>query len=287
MKIKDILNGDKISVSCEIFPPKQSGKLQQAEEVVQKLAAVRPDFISVTYGAGGSTKANTVHLARIVQKHGIPALAHLTCVSSTKEMIQSTLAELRANHIENVLALRGDMPQDGGLPVQQQYRFASELVSEIRAQGDFCIGAACYPEGHLESASRQEDIAHLKEKVDCGCDFLASQMFFDNSVFYNFLYRILAQDIRVPVVAGIMPVTNAKQIARICSLSGAVLPPRFANMADRFADDPASMRQAGIAYATEQIVDLISNGVRAVHIYTMNQPDVAIKIYENISEIIK
>lgn len=287
MKIKDILNSKKISVSCEIFPPKQSGELQQTEEVVQKLATVRPDFISVTYGAGGGTKANTVHLTRIVQKHGIPALAHLTCVSSTKEMVKNTLAELRANHIENVLALRGDIPQNGGLPVHQQYQYASELVREIRAQGDFCIGAACYPEGHLESASRQEDIAHLKEKVDCGCDFLASQMFFDNTVFYNFLYRILAQDICVPVVAGIMPVTNAKQIARICSLSGAVLPPRFANMADRFANDPASMRQAGIAYATEQIVDLISNGVHAIHIYTMNQPDIAIKIYENISEIIK
>lgn len=287
MKISDLLKKDKISVSCEIFPPKQSGKLQQAEEVVQKLATVRPDFISVTYGAGGSTKANTVHLAHIVQKHGIPALAHLTCVSSTREMVKNTLAELRANHIENILALRGDLPQDGEMPFHQQYRFASELVSEIRAQGDFCIGAACYPEGHLESANRQEDIAHLKEKVDCGCDFLTTQMFFDNDVFYNFLYRILAQDIRVPVIAGIMPVTNTKQIARICSLSGAVLPPRFSNMADRFADDPASMRQAGIAYATEQIIDLISNGVRAIHIYTMNQPDVAIKIYENISEIIK
>lgn len=287
MNIKDILNSKKISVSCEIFPPKQSGELQQAEEVVQELATVRPDFISVTYGAGGGTKANTVHLARIVQKHGIPALAHLTCVSSTREMVKNTLAELRANHIENVLALRGDLPQDGEMPIHQQYRYASELVREIRAQGDFCIGAACYPEGHLESASRQEDIAHLKEKVDCGCDFLTTQMFFDNDVFYNFLYRILAQDIRVPVVAGIMPVTNAKQIARICSLSGAVFPPRFANMADRFANDPISMRQAGIAYATEQIVDLISNGVCAIHIYTMNQPDIAIKIYENISEIIK
>lgn len=287
MKISDLFKKDKISVSCEIFPPKQSEKLQQAAEVVQKLATVRPDFISVTYGAGGGTKANTVHLARIVQKHGIPALAHLTCVSSTREMVQNTLAELRANHIENILALRGDLPQDVEIPVHQQYRYASELVSEIRAQGDFCIGAACYPEGHLESANRQEDIAHLKEKVDCGCDFLTTQMFFDNDVFYNFLYRILAKDIRVPVIAGIMPVTNAKQIARICSLSGAVLPPRFSNMADRFVDDPTSMRQAGIAYATEQIIDLISNGVRGIHIYTMNQPDVAIKIYENISEIIK
>lgn len=287
MKISTILQQDKIHVSCEIFPPKQSGKLQQTEEVVKELAAVHPDFISVTYGAGGSTKANTVRLADIVQKHGIPALAHLTCVSSTQEMVRDTLAELRQNHIENVLALRGDLPQDGNVPVQQQYRYASELVCEIRSQGDFCIGAACYPEGHVESTSREEDIAHLKEKVECGCDFLTTQMFFDNNVFYSFLYRILAKDIRVPVVAGVMPVTNARQIARICALSGAVLPPRFSNMADRFANDPASMRQAGIAYATEQIIDLISNGVRAIHLYTMNQPDVALKIFENISEIIK
>ncbi|MFT8888038.1 MAG: methylenetetrahydrofolate reductase [NAD(P)H] [Ethanoligenens sp.] len=286
MKISTLLKRDRISVSCEIFPPKQTGKLQQAEEVVRKLAVAHPDFISVTYGAGGGTRANTVHLAGIVQKYGVPALAHLTCVASTKEAMAETLTELRENKIENVLALRGDVPQDGTPPVQQ-YRYASELVSEIRAQGDFCIGAACYPEGHIESANRREDILHLKEKVECGCDFLTTQMFFDNNIFYNFLFRILAQDIRVPVIAGIMPVTNAKQIARICQLSGASLPPRFLNMADRFTDDSASMRQAGIAYATEQIIDLISNGVRAIHIYTMNQPEVAAKIYENISEIIK
>lgn len=287
MKISEQLKCSKVNVSCEIFPPKQSGKLREAEEVVRKLAAVHPDFISVTYGAGGSTKANTVRLAGIVQKYGVPALAHLTCVSSTRELVAETLAELRGNHIENVLALRGDIPLDDDVPIRQQYRYASELVREIRAQGDFCIGAACYPEGHVESANRRDDIAHLKEKVACGCDFLTTQMFFDNNVFYNFLYRILAQDIRIPVIAGIMPVTNTKQIARICELSGAALPPRFLNMADHFADDPASMRQAGIAYATEQIIDLISNGVRAVHIYTMNQPEIATKIYENISEIIK
>lgn len=287
MKIKDLLKREKICFSCEIFPPKQSGKLHEAEEVVQKLTNIHPDFISVTYGAGGTTRTNTVHLANVVQQNGIPALAHLTCVASTRETVENTLAELRENHIENVLALRGDLPKDGNLPVRQEYRYASELVREIRAQGDICIGAACYPEGHTESSSRRDDIAHLKEKVECGCDFLTTQMFFDNTVFYNFLYHILSVDIRVPVIAGIMPVTNAKQIQRICALSGAVLPPRFSNMADHFANDPASMRQAGIAYATEQIIDLISNGVRAIHLYTMNQPDVAIQIYKNLSEIIK
>lgn len=286
MRIGSLLKEKKITFSCEIFPPKQNSSLEKTEQVVQSLAQLPPDFISVTYGAGGGTRANTVHLAQTVQRCGVTALAHLTCVTATSASVQATLAELRAGGVENVLALRGDLPQDADISPEREFRYASELVCAIRAQGDFCIGAACYPEGHIEAPDRETDLVHLKEKVACGCDFLTTQMFFDNNVLYNFLYRALAKGIDVPVIAGIMPITNVRQVARIRQLADTSFPPRFRAMADKFGADPAAMRQAGIAYATEQIIDLISNGVRAIHIYTMNQPDVAAKIYENLSEII-
>jgi methylenetetrahydrofolate reductase (NADPH) len=286
MKIGNLLNSGKVTVSCEVFPPKKDAELSQAEEVIGEIAALRPAFLSVTYGAGGGTSGNTVRFAAGVQKLGIPALAHLTCVSATKEQISAVLRNMRESGIENVLALRGDIPQGSEFPSQGGYRYASELIRQIRAEGDFCIGAACYPDGHVECEHKEDDIRYLKEKTDAGCDFLTTQMFFDNNVFYNFLYRALAKGIRVPVVAGIMPVTNSRQIKRICALSGTALPPRFRAIVDKFADRPEAMKQAGIAYATEQIIDLISNGVNAVHIYTMNKPDVAGKIMENLSEII-
>lgn len=286
MKICERLKSGRVTVSCELFPPKKDGELDHVREVVRDIAALKPDFMSVTYGAGGGTSINTARIAEEIESRGVTALAHLTCVSSTKDEVARILEELKEKHIENILALRGDIPKDSDFPSPGHYRYASELVTQIKARGDFCIGAACYPEGHVECAHKEDDIDYLKRKVECGCDFLTTQMFFDNNILYNFLYRILAKGINVPVVAGIMPVTNSRQIKRICALSGTELPPRFKAIADKFADRPAAMKQAGIAYATEQIIDLISNGVNSIHIYTMNKPDVAAKIMENLSEII-
>ena len=288
MKISTLLARERITFSCEIFPPKRQEQLQNTVGVVQAIAALPPDFISVTYGAGGGTRENTVYLAEEVQRRGVTALAHLTCVTATRQSVDATLDALRAGGIENVLALRGDLPAGmDASALSKEFRHAADLVRAVRARGSFCIGAACYPEGHPEAPGRDADIAFLKEKVDAGCDFLTTQMFFDNDVLYRFLYRALAKGINVPVVAGVMPVTNIRQVARIRQLADTSFPPRFRAMADRFGRDPASMRQAGIAYATEQMIDLLSNGVRAVHVYTMNQPDVAAQIYANLSDILR
>jgi methylenetetrahydrofolate reductase (NADPH) len=285
MKINDILNTGKITVSCELFPPKHGSGLAGAQNIVRETAALRPSFISITYGAGGGTSDYTASLAAETQKYGITALAHLTCVSSDRRTIRGVLSKLAADKIENVLALRGDIPD--GLPADAQYRHACDLMKEIQSAGDFCIGGACYPEGHPESESLEKDIESLKIKADCGCSFFTTQMFFDNNILYNFLYRLLNHKIDVPVIAGIMPVINGRQIARICKLSGTVLPPRFRAIVDKFSSDGAAMNQAGIAYATEQIIDLIANDVRHIHIYTMNKPDIAGKIMANLSEIFK
>ena len=289
LKIKDLLQTGKITFSCELFPPKAGGDMGKMDSIIQRIAALHPDFISVTYGAGGSTSKRTVEIASKIQDtYGIPSLAHLTCVSSTKEDIASMLERMKEKRIENILALRGDIPQDSDFPSPMQYRYANELIRDIRAQGgDFCIGAACYPDGHVECEHKADDIDYLKQKVESGCDFLTTQMFFDNNVLYNFLYRIMAKGIHIPVVAGVMPVINARQIKRSCELSGTVLPPRFKAIADKFADKPLAMKQAGIAYATEQIIDLLSNGVNHIHLYTMNNPEIAAKIMENLSGIIR
>lgn len=285
MKISEKLKRGTPTLSFEVFPPKPGLPLEPTLDAVRRVASLRPDFISVTYGAGGNGAKGTVALAREVQSGaGVTALAHLTCVGSTKEDVASRLSELKANGIENVLALRGDLP-DGDARTGD-FRYAADLVTAIREIGGFCIGAACYPEGHIECPHREDDIAHLKEKVDRGVDFLTTQMFFDNSVMYSFLYRAMARGIDVPVIAGIMPVTNGKMIARACALSGATLPNRFRRIVDRYGDDPDAMKQAGIAYATEQIVDLLANGVRGIHVYTMNKPDVAQAISENLSYLI-
>ena len=244
--------------------------------------------MSVTYGASGGISEHTVDLANEVQNvNGVPVLAHLTCASSGRDKIQEVLRELREHEIENILALRGDIPEDLEFPLPNQYHHASELIEEIKLFGDFCIGGACYPEGHPEAESIESDIDNLKRKVEAGCEFLTTQMFFDNNILYNFLYRTLKKGIEVPVIAGIMPVTNANQIKRITSLSGTVLPQRFRAVVERFADSPAALKQAGIAYATDQIIDLIANGINNVHIYTMNKPDVAGAILKNLSEIYK
>lgn len=285
MKIRDILAQGKPTLSFEVFPPKTAENYESIEKAAREIAGLHPSFMSVTYGAGGGTSRYTVDIADTLNnQYHVPALAHLTCVSSTKEHVCHVLEELKERRIENVLALRGDIPGDG--VIANDYRYASQLIYEIRQRGDFCIGAACYPEGHVESANKTEDITHLKEKVEAGCDFVTTQMFFDNNILYNYLYRIRERGITVPVVAGIMPVTNVSQIKRICQMSGTYLPSRFKAIVDRFGDNPAAMKQAGIAYATEQIIDLIANGVNAIHIYSMNKPDVAKRIQDSLSEIL-
>ncbi len=286
MKISDILQKEKIGLSCELFPPKTGSQLGNVKEVVKEMAQLKPSYMSITYGASGGTSEYTVNIADEIQNtNHIPALAHLTCVSSTREKVHDVIRQLKEAKIDNILALRGDIPSETDFPLPEQYRYASELIYDIKSMGDFCIGGACYPEGHPESGSIREDLVYLKEKVDAGCDFLTTQMFFDNNIYYNFMYKLLQKNITVPVVAGIMPVTNAVQIKRIIALSGNMLPARFQAIVERFADEPAAMRQAGIACATEQIIDLIANGVNHVHIYTMNRPDVAGEIFGNLSEI--
>lgn len=286
MKIKDMLPQKKLTISCEVFPPKDDTAYENVYSAVEKIAALNPDFISVTYGAGGGTSRNTVKIASAIQqKMNVTALAHLTCLSSTPDEISHILAELQENGIENVLALRGDRPRDGGAALPGHYKYASELIEQIHRESDLCVGAACYPDGHVECAHQEDDLDNLKRKVDCGVDFLTTQMFFDNNVLYSFMYRAMRKNISVPILAGIMPVTNAKQAVRSCELSGTYLPPRFKAIVDRFGDNPAAMEQAGVAYATDQIIDLIANGVNWIHLYTMNKPHIAAKILGNLSEI--
>ncbi len=286
MRIKDLLARDRVTFSCEIFPPKKEDGFPSVFQTADRICKLGVDFVSVTYGAGGSMSKKTAAVAAHIQNDcNTPALAHLTCYGSSRGQVRERLAELKENGIENILALRGDKPKDytgGG-----DYTYAVELIRDIRSQGDFCIGGACYPEGHVECEHKEADIGFLKEKVDAGCDFLTTQMFFDNNVYYNFLYRALAAGIQVPVIPGIMPVINARQIKRSCELSGTTLPPRFKAITDKFSDDPLAMEQAGVAYATEQIIDLIANGVKYIHLYTMNRPETAEKILRNLSHILR
>ena len=285
MRIADMLRTGKVVMSCEIFPPKKFEGLAEVERVAGEIAALEPAFMSVTYGAAGTTPGHTLRVARAVKDAGVEPLCHLTCVQSTREHVRQVLADMRAAGMENVLALRGDLPKSG--EPAKDFAYAAELIDFIHAQGDFCVGAACYPEGHPESGGRLKDIEYLRRKVDAGVDFLTTQMFFDNGILYNFLYRALRAGIDLPVCAGIMPICDARQVDRVMKLSGSVMPPRFAAIADRFAGDPAAMTQAGIAFATEQIVDLVANGIHHIHLYTMNKPWIARAIMRNLSDIIK
>lgn len=288
MKIKDILQDKTPHISFEVFPPKTDAGFASVLSATEQIAALNPSYMSITYGAGGGTSKNTVNIASYIKdKLGVTSLAHLTCVSSTKEHVNRVIEELKKQGIENILALRGDIPKDSDFPLPNQYKYASELVAEIRSKGDFCIGAACYPEGHVDTEHKNDDIHNLKTKVDCGVDFLTTQMFFDNAIFYNFLYRIREAGIEVPVVPGIMPITKGSQIKRTLEMSGTVLPQRFRDVLDRFGDDPKAMQQAGIAYATDQIIDLFANGINHVHVYSMNNPEVARAIMHNLSDIVK
>ena len=287
MFINEILKSGGITTSFEVFPPKNNAPFEPVLKSVEKLSLLKPDFISVTYGAGGGTSQNTPKIASYIQHElHTPSMAHLTCASSTKEEIDAILSQLRDIGVDNILALRGDLPEDYNPDDSNYYRYASQLVERILDFGGFSVGAACYPEGHVESKNAHEDLIHLKEKVDCGAQYLVTQMFFDNAALYSFLYRALKVGIDVPVIAGVMPVMNPNQIKRSCALSGATLPSRFKIMLDKFSDDPVSLRQAGIAYATEQIIDLIANGVNGIHIYTMNKPEVAGAIMNNLSSIL-
>ena len=286
MKLTDIIKGASPSLSFEVFPPKTSDKYESVSHAVRDIAALDPSYMSVTYGAGGGTSDFTVKIASEVLSYGVTPLAHLTCVSSSKAKIFEQLDKLKSAGISNILALRGDIP-DGLDKSSLEYHYAYELIDEIKRYGDFCIGGACYPETHPESESTVKDLEYLKIKVEHGCEFLTTQMFFDNDILYSFMYRLLSIGVDVPVVAGIMPVTSVSQINRICKISGNSLPQKFLRIVDRFGNDPKSLKQAGIAYATEQIVDLYANGVNAVHVYSMNNPDVARKIQSNLSDIIK
>jgi len=286
MRISEILNREGISFSLEVFPPKTSEKYTETAETAKRIAALKPDFMSVTYGAGGGTSQFTTGIAAEIQREfGVPTLAHLTCVSSDRAHVHHMLDMYRENGIENILALRGDIPPDG--KVSTDYHYAIELIRDIREHGDFCLGGACYPEGHTECEHWEEDLIHLKEKVEAGLDFVTTQMFFDNDIFYNFLYRAREKGITVPVIAGIMPITSAKQLKRSAAMSGTDVPRRFRAIVDHFGNDPESMKQAGIIYASEQIVDLIANGIRHIHVYTMNKPDVAAGIMQNLSAILR
>ena len=289
MKISQILQQDGYRLSFEVFPPKKSTGLENVRKATEEIAKLEPSFVSVTYGAGGGTSDFTLDIAKNIKAQtGVPVLAHITCVSSSREKVASYIDALKASGIENVMALRGDLTPE--MESQDRsgwdYRNAYQLVEELKAAGDFCIGGACYPEVHPESSCRNEDILHLKEKVKAGCDFLTTQMFFDNDLFYSFLYRVRDIGIDVPVIPGIMPITNANQVEKALKLSGCHMPIRFTSLVDRFGSNAAAMQQAGIIYATEQIIDLYANGIRNVHVYTMNKPEVASGILNNVSAIL-
>ncbi|MCL2864583.1 MAG: methylenetetrahydrofolate reductase [NAD(P)H] [Lachnospiraceae bacterium] len=288
MKIRNILKRENINISFEVFPPKTEVGYEKILNANKEISKLNPAFISVTYGAGGGTSKNTANIAAYIKNElGVESLAHLTCVSSTKEEVREVIQHLKSFGIENILALRGDIPKGQAFPVAAGFRYAYELIEEIKKHGDFSIGAACYPEGHVENKHKVDDIHYLKQKVDCGVDFLTTQMFFDNDIHYNFLYRIREAGITIPVLPGIMPIISEIQMKRSIELSGTVFPRRFLSMLDRFGDNPNAMMEAGIAYATDQIIDLLANGVKNIHIYTMNRPQVAEKIMGNITEIIK
>ena len=288
MKISEILKNNKITLSMEVFPPKTSTAFETVNKAVKEIAALKPDFMSVTYGAGGGTSKHTVKIATDIKKqYGVTSMAHLTCVSSSEDIVKNQIEIIRDAGIENILALRGDIPAETEFPMPGQFKHASDLVHQIKnIAPDICIGGACYPEGHPEADDKTADIANIKKKVDAGCEFLTTQMFFDNSIFYNYLYRLREAGIFVPVIAGIMPITKKAQLARSIQLSGCCVPAKFKSIVDWFGDEPQKMQQAGIAYATEQIIDLFANGIKNVHVYTMNNPEVALGIQNNLSEII-
>lgn len=293
MQIKNLYGQGRTVLSFEVFPPKKgSGTLESITDKLESFSGLHPDFISVTYGAGGSTTGKTCEIAsRVKNVFGIESLAHLTCLTSSREDIEEVLSKLKFGNVKNILALRGDYPAGDPSAAQgpRHFQHASDLIAYIKERhGDsFCIGAACYPEGHIESRSPEQDIEHLKRKVDQGADFLISQLFYDNEQYYRFLEKARKAGITVPISAGIMPVINAKQIHNIVTLCGASLPRKFIRILDKYEDNPAALMEAGIMYAIDQIIDLATSDVQGIHLYTMNRPDVASRIMENIGNILK
>ena len=290
MKLSELFKQEGASLSFEVFPPKTDSAFDSVKHATEEIAKLHPSFMSVTYGAGGGTSRYTLEIAQnIKQNYGVPTLAHLTCVSSTRETVREKIEQMKAAGIENVMALRGDLTPELEKSDRSgwAYRHAVDLIHDIReSDADFCIGGACYPEIHPESADQKQDIRYLKEKVDAGCSFLTTQMFFDNNLFYNFLYKIREAGITVPVIPGVMPITGANQVERAIKLSGSFMPQRFKSLVDRFGSSPDAMKQAGIVYACDQIIDLFANGIKNVHVYSMNKPDVAQKILCNLSDIL-
>ncbi len=287
MKITDIFNEkNRAILSFEVFPPKKTSPIESVYDKLEEICALKPDFISVTYGAGGTGgHSRTCEIAsKIKNELGVESVAHLTCVNSTKQNIDETLEDFRQHNIENILALRGDYID--GVEPKKDFLYASELCSYIRSKGDFDLGGACYPEVHLEAENEVEDVLNLRKKVDAGAEHLISQLFFDNSVFYRFIERTKIAGINVPIEAGIMPVTNKSQIERMVSMCGASLPVKFSKIMQKYENKPEALRDAGIAYAVEQIVDLLANGVDGIHLYTMNNPYVARKITEAVESLL-
>lgn len=286
MKIIDILKNKRVTLSFEVFPPKTADAVPTALAAAEAIAALHPDFMSVTYGAGGGTSDFTVHIASAVKKtYGVEVMPHLTCLSSTKEKVTETLQDYKEAGFETIMALRGDVPADGTR--KNDFEHATDLMKQIKSfDSSIALGGACYPEGHPESPSLAADIENIRSKVDAGAQFLSTQMFFDNSLFYSYLNRLHAAGIDVPVLAGIMPITNKRILTRSLAMSGTAVPARYIAMVDAYGDSPEAMKQAGIAYATEQILDLYANGVRNVHVFAMNKPDVAKAISENIRPVL-
>ena len=286
MKITEILSGSKPTLSFEVFPPKTTDKYEIISNAIKEIASLNPSYMSVTYGAGGGTSEFTSQIAKDVQSCGVTSLAHLSCISSTKEKIKYELRKFNELGIENILALRGDIPNEFDRNTLS-FHYAYELIDEIKRGGDFCIGGACYPESHPESISPEKDLEYLKLKVEHGCDFLTTQMFFDNEIFYSFMDKLYKMGINIPVIAGIMPITSISQLEKIVFLSGNALPSSFMQIVDKYSNDPVSFRNASIDFAIKQARDIYSNGFKAVHIYSMNKPDVAREIQNNLWDVIK
>jgi methylenetetrahydrofolate reductase (NADPH) len=283
MRISDILNQQKNTLSLEVFPPKTTLNYESVRSSVMQVAQLQPDFLSVTYGAGGGTSLYTAQLCKeVMENYGVTAMAHLSCITSTKDMVGGQLRQILGLGLENILALRGDLTE--GIDFSHlDYRYASDLVKEIHTYYDFCIGGACYPEGHPEAASLDDDILHIKEKVDAGCEFLTTQMFFDNDLYYRYVEKLDKAGVHVPVIAGIMPITAYRQVERARDLSHSYMPKEFLEMTQKYKDCPQELAKAGVDYAIRQALNLRAQGVGHIHIYTMNKPQVAKAIQEALA----